>query len=269
MQQSNVIRKTQSNGKSVISRRWKTDVKKIVNSYNFVYSAVHVGTEKCDFCGNNLIYIAEIDGNKIVNDDTLANNVKYSIGFDCLELTLGKTWVHYRAVKREIERLKKEAAEARRVEKNAVDYADLISWLQKKNSPNVFFRDMLEVLTKGKRPFTKNMENHVRNAIEREKKILPKVNDYQKKFNLLLEMIITLDKIDVNNLKNVPRWSAYTFVSDVANRFKDTGFLSVKQKEALNKVFVRYNKRMKQLTSEPKNTAPKMSISDIMKNIPY
>ena len=52
----------ESKGKSLISRRWKLDVKETVNNFNFKLNHVHGDTGKCDFCGNNLVYVAVIDG---------------------------------------------------------------------------------------------------------------------------------------------------------------------------------------------------------------
>ena len=107
--------------------------------------------------------------------------------------------------------------------------------------------------------------------MDREKRNAPKIDEYGKKLEMLLEMVITLDKIDVNKPEAIPSWSAYTFVSSVANGFKVNSFLSLKQKEVLNKIFKRYNERAKKVIGESKsqNIVPQISISDIMKNIPY
>ena len=61
----------ESKGLSLVSRRWKIDVKETVNNYNFKLHHVHGNKGKCEFCGNNLVYVAVIEGDSLVEANTM------------------------------------------------------------------------------------------------------------------------------------------------------------------------------------------------------
>lgn len=244
-----------SAGKSKISRRWKVDIKETVNDYDFTLTSSHSNGGKCDFCGNNLKYVAVITGNRLDNKIIIQ---KYNVGFDCLELVFGRNWTDYNKAKSAVKILKAKALAERRKEKYAVKYKDIIDWLNDRHpdfiNSNYFLRDMKYILEHGNKEFSKNMESGVRrfmtkptkldkdNYEERmkrfRKKTLPKIKK-------LYDMVCIVDNIPPDVFEyGIPKWSAYKFVRSVYKRASETGFLSPRQKDALNRIHVRYSKKM-------------------------
>lgn len=243
----------ESKGMSLTSRRWKLDVKGIVNDYNFKLSHVHGDTGKCDFCGNPLVYVAVIDGENL-RDKSIKT---YGIGLDCLQLVLGTEWAYYLQVDREIKRLKKIAAAKSRAKKYAVEYKDIIEWLTGFHpeyvKKNLFYRDMIAILTEGKKVFSKNMEKVLRSRMG---KIRMSVAEYDEKLKhhkevvipriaKLLDLVKEVDNINENTF-DIPKYSAFNFVYSVMSSAIERNTLTPGQKDGLNKVYVRYTKMKKE-----------------------
>ena len=238
-----------SDGKSIISRRWKVDVKETVNEYNFHLEDYHRSGGKCDFCGSNLIYVAEIDGEEINGN----GHKHYAVGFDCLNLVFGAEWTDHEKADRVLKQMKNEATVERRKEKYATEYADMIEWLNSEHyqnfiNANDFLRDMKVILTTGSRIFTSAMQSGVRRFMERsydadefEKKLKHHKEVVLPKIKMVYDMVVRMDGIDDGN---VPKWSAFNFVKSVYLQARDANKVSPAQLEALNKVYSRYVKRM-------------------------
>jgi hypothetical protein len=245
----------ESKGKSLISRRWKVDIREMVNDYNFKLNHVHGNDGKCDFCGNNLIYVAVIDGTLLSGGNS---NKTYNVGLDCLGLVLGKGWAYYNVAKREIAKLKKIAAAKKRAEKYAVKYKDMIDWFNSLHpeqlKKNYFYLSMYRILTTGSRVFTENMESVIRSKMG---KIKISKEEYDEKLKhhkevvlprlqTLLNLVKEVDGItDEMSIYDLPKYSAYSFVLDVFGDAKRKNRLTPGQIEALNRVHVRYTKRKK------------------------
>lgn len=251
----------ESKGLSLVSRRWKVDIKETVNNYNFKLNHVHGDSGKCDFCGNNLVYVAVIEGDSLVEANTVDKCTKkvYDVGLNCLQLVLGEEWIYFRQAKREIAKLKKEAAKKKRAEKYAVQYKDMIDWFKslhpEKLKTNYFYLSMYRVLTTGERVFTENMESAIRNKMG---KISMSADEYEEKLKhhrevvlpkirRLVQTIKELDDItDDMSIYDVPKYSAYGFVLDVLAFATKSNRLTPNQVIALNKVRDRYIKKKKQ-----------------------
>jgi len=251
----------ESKGMSLTSRRWKLDVKGMVNEYNFKLNHVHGDSGKCDFCGNPLVYVAVIDGDNLKDKSTKT----YSIGLDCLQLVLGTEWAYYSQVNREIKRLKKIAAAKSRAKKYAVQYKDLLDWFnslhpeQLKSNP--FYVVMYKILTTGERVFTDNMYRAIRDKMS---KVRMSVNEYDEKLKhhkdvviprikTLRALVMEVDGItDAMSIYDTPKYSAYGFVTDVLSFAIKANRITPGQIEGLNKVHVRYTK-MKKECSEVAN----------------
>jgi len=268
----------ESRGKSLISRRWKLDVKETINNYNFKLHHVHGDSGKCDFCGNNLIYVAVIEGDSMIEANTADKCVKkvYNVGLDCLQLTLGTEWAYYTQVAREIRRLKKIAAMKSRAKKYAVQYKDMLDWFEtlhpEQLKKNYFLLSMKVVLTTGERVFTPNMEKAVRNKMG---KIKMSANEYDEKLKYhrevvipkirkLIERIKKLDNItDDMSIYDAPKYSSYGFVLDVLSFAVKNDVITANQIIALNKTRDRYIKKKKEMESITKGKELDTS------NIPY
>jgi hypothetical protein len=266
----------ESKGMSLVSRRWKVDVKETVNNYNFKLHHVHGESGKCDFCGNNLIYVAVIEGDSLIEANTMDKCTKkvYNVGMDCLQLVLGEEWVYYRQAKREIAKLKKEAAAKRRAKKYAVKYKDMFDWFESLHpeqiKKNYFYRSMLHILKTGERVFTPNMEKAIRNKMDKTK---ISADEYEEKLKhhkevviprigKLLDLVKEVDNIDKNTY-DIPKWSAFDFVYSVLSNAIERNRLTPGQKDALNKVHVRYTKKKKEMSTV--NKGKELDTS----NIPY
>jgi len=268
----------ESKGMSLVSRRWKVDIKETVNNYNFKLHHVHGNGGKCNFCGNKLVYVATITGDSLLEGNTAHKTTSkvYDVGLDCLQLVLGEEWVYFRQAKREIAKLKKEAAQKKRAEKYATQYKDMIAWFDGLHpeyiKTNKFLSDMFSILTTGRRVFTPKMEKAIRSKMA---KIQITAKEYGDKLdhhrNVTIPKIKTLLNLvkEVDGITNdtayydIPKWSAYDFVTDVLESATTRNFLSPKQREALNKVHVRYTKKKKEAESVTKRKELDTS------NIPY
>ena len=254
-----VVKEASSKGASVISKRWKVDVKEMVNKYDFHYHSADHNEYKCEFCGNKLHYVAYIEGSPLTNPD--GEKKRFGIGFDCLTLVFGTSWHGYTQAKREIAYLKKLAAIARRKEKNAVDYADIISWLNSLHptqiSRNKFLKDMKHILETGNKPFSINMESGIRSAMEKIKPLDSANYDAQLKrhkevvipnLEKLLDMICEVDNLKPHSYDwEAPKYSSFGFVKNVLAYAKTVDSLSQKQKDALNRVWKRYEGKKKSI----------------------
>ena len=249
----------ESRGMSLTSRRWKLDIKETVNNYNFKLHHVHGDSGKCDFCGNNLIYVAVIEGDSLVEANTMDKCTKkvYNVGLDCLQLTLGTEWAYYTQVDREIKRLKKIAATKSRAKKYAVKYKDLIDWFNSLHpeqlKSNSFYVSMYRILTTGERVFTDNMEKAIRNKMG---KVRMSVNEYDEKLKhhkdvviprikTLRDLVMEVDGIELHTV-DIPKFSAFEFVNSVLAFATKVRKITPGQIEGLNKVHIRYTKMKKQ-----------------------
>lgn len=243
-----------SNGKSVVSRRWKLDIREIVNDYDFSLVGAHGNGGKCDLCGNPLTYVAVIEGNELSGNKSR----RHEVGFDCLELVFGRNWKHHSRAKNTIKGLKKQAAIERRKEKNKTDFADIINWFDNLHpdfvNSNRFLKNMKDILESGEKPFTSGMESAVRNWMKRknyskseyQKKLdhfenvtIPKI---EKVYNLVCEV----DKITPGtDPESTPRWSAYRFVKSVYYQAVHLKKATPAQIGGLESIFSRYMNKKK------------------------
>jgi len=265
------IKEQHSKGNSKISRRWKVDVRDIVNNYDFTFSGAHANGGKCDLCGNSLDYVAMIDGKHLHE----SNNTKsYSVGFDCLQLVFGRDWNDYWKAKRSIDQLKKEAAQHRRVKDYAERYKEIIEWLTKTNKDfvdnNNFLSDMRTILLTGNKIFTVNMEgaikkfmsSHKYTAEEYEKKIKHFKENTLPKLKMVYDLVLRIDGIAPGTPKeDAPKWSSYGFVSDVYFKAKALNKVSPSQLDWMNKIYKRY--KDKEEKRERKETVEYLDTSNI------
>ncbi len=243
-----------SNGKSIVSRRWKIDVKETVNEYNFHLNNYHRQGGKCEFCGNNLIYVAKICGELIVSTSEEGYKT-YDVGFDCLSLVFGDEWKDHMKADRVLKQMKNEATQERRKEKYAVEYTDIIKWLNQEHyqdfiNANQFLVNMREILTTGSKVFTTLMQSGVRRFMERSygvEEYARKLKNHKEvvlpKIKNIYDMVVRMDNIDPQS-HNIPKWSAYKFVSSVYFQARDNNRISSAQLSALMKVNDRYLTRM-------------------------
>jgi len=247
----NYLHEHQSKGKSIVSRRWKLDVRDVVNNYDFGFIDAHAKGGKCELCGNSLTYVAVIGGNHLHESN---NYKKYSVGFDCLQLVFGRDWNDYRKAKYAIDQLKKEAARQRRIVDYAVRYDDIIDWLNEWSEyveSNWFLRSMKDVLLSGSKVFTVNMEGSVRTQME---KSVYSADEYTKKLKhhkehvlprlkLLYDLVCRVDKITPGTLTEFNDKSNYAFVNSVYYKAKKYNKISPSQLEWMNKLYDRYTER--------------------------
>jgi len=254
------IKQQQSNGNSSISRRWKLDIKNTINDYNYTFQSAHAAGGKCDFCGNSLIYVAEIKG--IQTKPTSSPIQNHSIGFDCLQLVFGRQWNDYRKAKREIDKLKFQAACKKRAAEYLVRYKDIIEWFNSLHSDNInnnnFLFNMKDVLFNGSRVFTIAMEGVLRRKMTTQKMI--PADEYDKKIshhrNIVIPRIKTLISLicevegirhpdDPMTASRCDKWSAFPFVNSVYTQAKTLNRLTENQIKALNGIHVKYTKMKK------------------------
>jgi len=247
--------------KSNVSKRWHTDIKELAGKYDFklneCYDSLHRHNKatKCEFCGNNLQYVAVIDGFGSASD-TIGKAIKHEIGMDCLTLVLGTRWAGYNSASTSIKQLKEDAAASRRKAEYAIKYKNLIDWTnglpENYLSANSFVRDMKAILDTGSRPFTINMVNalvRVRDRFMTKHGDVSKFGDHLKHFTEVtipkIKMILDLVcKVDGITHPAAPRFSAYWFVLSVYNGAVNKNIFTQKQADALNKVYVKYKKRL-------------------------
>lgn len=237
-----------SAGKSKISRRWKVDIKETVNDFDFSLIQHHRNGGKCEFCGNNLQYVAVIEGHKIP-DNSVAK--VYSVGFDCLELVFGRDWKDHRVAKDAVKKMKEEAKAERRVEENKKKYADILTWYDNQSEKMIendrVFSDMRKVLTTGYRDFTPGMESWLRQKMsevkytkdEYERKLAHFETVTLPKIENVLNLVKKVDNI--TNPYNAPSYSAFDFVRDVHSQALVRKTLSLKQLKALEKIYKLYS----------------------------
>lgn len=258
----NYIEEQESKGKSKVSRRWKVDIKNLVNDYNFRFDSCYEhDSKKCDFCGTHIKYVAVITGDHISDPHTWS--LKYEIGFDCLQLVFGRDWNDYRKAKQSIDDLKKRAAQKRRKEDYAERYEDIIEWFNKTHpdyvNNNYFLCDMKDILFNGTKVFTINMEGAIR-KIMKSHSYTP--DEYEKRLKHLIEEVIPdLEKvynlvcevdeiIPGTSVYDAPKNSSYKFVSDVYHQAKRLHRCTPSQLHWMNKIHDRYVKKQAKKSSE-------------------
>ena len=249
------IREQQSKGNSKVSRRWKVDVRDIVNNYNFHFVSANANGGCCDLCGSRLIFNAVIEGNSLVEGNTADKSTDkvLTVGFDCLQLVFGRDWNDYWKAKRSIDKLKKEAAQHRRVKDYAERYKEIIEWLTKTNKNfvdnNTFLSDMRTILLTGSKIFTVNMEGGIRkfmsshnySADEYERKLKHHKEVVLPRLKMVYDLVCRVDNIVPGTPSyEVPKWSSYGFVSDVYYKAKTLNKVSPSQLDWMNKVYERY-----------------------------
>lgn len=221
------------------SKRWKKEiVEEVVPNHDFglvnVYDAgptFRDDDHQCDFCGSHLRYTAEI----AAEDDP---DVEYKVGLDCLEHTMGTAWSHMQDVERKIKDLKEEAARKRRKKKFAEEYEPLIDWLEKRleiSDNDRFLRSMYEVLTTGKKKFSRKMEESVKDAMRSTD--LEELREREEWISSVIERLENLLEMIEESSKNDGAWS---FVNSVRQYAENNRRVTDKQLEAINDVYDRY-----------------------------
>jgi hypothetical protein len=232
------------------SSRWKTEIaEEIVPNHDFglvdVYDAgpsFRQDDHQCDFCGTHLRYTAEI----AAKDD---RNVEFKVGIDCLEHVMGTSWSHLQDVERQIKELKEEAKRKRRKKAFAEEYQTEIEWLERylEITENSFLSDMHEILTTGKRKFSRKMEQAVHdnmktvNLEEIEEKE-EWIGSVIKRLEELLEMI---EEANVND-------GAWRFVNSVRSFAENNRRVTDNQLKAVNDIYDRYEEHLSESDSEEK-----------------
>lgn len=245
----------QSNGKSLISKRWHNNIKNLVNEYNFTLNGTFDSVlcsnsrHKCDFCGSNLRYVAIIDGTPLLNASVA---ISYKIGLDCLELVLGTTWAHLQEARRQIKVLKTEAACAARKERYAKKYRKMIAWLTEVVSLTdaSFLSNMLKILTTGSTIFTEKMEEAVKNCARQERYNIKKLREKAERINEIVGniegLIVLIKEVDV--LEEHDTNNTLDFVNSVLSWVKSKSHITQKQSDGLKKVRKRYVARKRKWT---------------------
>lgn len=246
-----MLNQLHSQGKSIISRRWKINIRDIVNDYDFSLLNSHSNGGKCDFCGNNLTYVAVVEGKEINGN----SNCRHEVGFDCLELVFGNTWKHYNQAMSSFKDMKKQAAIERRIEKNKIDFADIITWMKDRHpdfiKTNRFLNNMNQILETGEKPFTPSMESGVRRWMVG--RTFSDKNEYDKrlkhfetvtipKIEKVYHLVCNVDNIDHGTDPYTVRSSAYRFVLSVYQQALWEKRASPNQLSALENIFNRYVK---------------------------
>jgi hypothetical protein len=196
----------------------------------------------CEWCGQKLDYVAVIVG----IDNKTKDAMVHHIGCDCVGKIFGVRWFGYRDAS-EAKRKLVESAKARsRKEKYAVEYVKYIMWMLS-IPPDVmerthFLKDMYEILTTGCKVFTKGMETVVVRMMADPKftkvgaeKLKVQTTDIVNRIDLLLKLIASVDGDGQSGTKS--------FVTSVRSNVEKWGKLTEGQKNALNKVHVRYTER--------------------------
>jgi len=154
---------------------------------------------------------------------------------------------------------KKELQIEGRKELFAEKYSKEIKWLSTNElaSKDNFLSDMLKVLQSGGREFTEKMEKAVHKSMRSPKfdmiksiKLREQYGPLMKKVEMIYEIVNKLDEDKDEYYKST--YSALPFVTSIKTQLERNMFLSEKQLGALNKVFVKYNKRLNKLLEEQK-----------------
>ena len=138
-------------------------------------------------------------------------------------------------------------------------YSKEIEWLStnKLAREDSFLSDMLNELNSGDRDFTEKMEKAVHKSMRSPKYDVVKSIKLKEQYGPLMSKVEMIYKI-VNKLDEdkdefyKSKYSALPFVTSIKTQLERNMFLSEKQLGALNKVFVRYNKRLNKLLEEQK-----------------
>jgi len=243
--------RTQSNGKSQISNRWHADIKSTINEYNFVLDGTFDSItrsnkrHKCQFCGSNLRYVAVINGSSL--NSSIAGNISYQIGLDCLELVLGSTWSGLGEAQRQIRILKTEAACTVRRDKYALKYRKMIIWLNEviQLTDDQFLTNMHHVLTTGSTVFSEKMEEAVKNCARQDRYNITKLQEKADRIEEITAnirgLIILIREVDVLDEQDTNK--TLDFVHGVLGWVVENGHITNAQSNGLKKVRKRYLKR--------------------------
>lgn len=228
---------TDSNGKSIISKRWHQNIKDIVNEYNFslinayyVPGLIRSDWKKCEFCGQRHRYVAVINGKPIIS----GVGVSYEIGFDCLEMVFGRNWNNS---ERELKGLKLSALSTDRKQKYSEKYKDIINWFNNIDSSylstNSFLLAMKKILETGCKPFSINMETGVKKFMNSN---ISKY-EYNKKLKVFKEVTIPNIKKVLDLVSTFSTSSRdYCYVKSVYEQSINLNKCSSSQFEYLNKI---------------------------------
>lgn len=226
----------------------------------------------CDFCGQSIQYVAivvsfPLDG---------SNKTKFhQIGCDCLALVFGTSWFGYRNASEIRKQLVNKNKQKKRQKEYRKKYKGYIEWLKKVSDytdvisgyHQTFFRDMLDILVNGSKPFSKNMERYLR-SMQRQKpfRTFVELDEYrmqfksiEKQFTTLLELII-----EVDGRENIhKRWSSYSFISNVYEQnIKRFRLPTNSQMEWVTKTYRRYSSK-----TQPNDGGVKLTKNEISKSV--
>jgi hypothetical protein len=218
----------------------KTEItEEIVSDHDFgLVGVCDAEPSFCDFCGTHLRYAAEIAAED--NPD-----VKFKVGPDCLEHVMGTSWSHI--VGRRIKDFKEKAKRKRRKEKFAEKYETEIKWLEKclEITEDDFLSEMHEVLTTGKREFTRKMKQAVHDNMKTVD--LQKLKEKEDWIESVIERLEDLLKIIEEADKNDGAWS---FVNSVRSFAESNRRVTDNQLKAVNDIYNRYKKHLSESGSE-------------------
>ncbi len=139
-------------------------------------------------------------------------------------------------------------------------YLKEIEWLSTNElaSKDSFLSDMLSVLETGNREFTEKMEKAVHKSMNSPKfdviksiKLREQYGPLMKKVEMIYDIVNKLDENKDEYYKST--YSALPFITSIKSQLERNMFLSEKQLGALNKVFIRYNKRLNKLLEEQRD----------------
>lgn len=276
----------------VNSVKWDENAKNLVENFdfdlersyrnhgNFTFAPKDIHGQPpvthCQFCGQNIVYVAVIAGKSKFAPDTTAVPVYRQIGFDCLERVLGRYWKHYHTAMSQYKTLMQEAAQESRAKRYPVKYKEYIDWIQALptfltenrayNYTNYFIKDMLKILTTGSKIFSPKMEEQLKrlmNDPRYDAKKAIETNQLQRVEQSQIEKLLNLIK-EIDGDKIHEKYSSYGFVNSVLTYVVKNNGAKRAQLDALNNVYKRYTE-----IKRKRDEATKKNDVFADKSIPY
>lgn len=220
----------------------RTALTKMLGSVSGVWD-VH---DHCDFCGQSIDYVALIVALGMFNTATV-----YHIGCDCVGKIFGVKWFGYRNADSARNRLVEAARARRRAAEYPVKFAANIAWLESMPPfvirQSAFLMDMKRIMKSGEREVTKKMLAYLESFKQRKEfnggSFADARAEHDRTVEKLTLVLRLVEEVDDTDDKRNAKWSAYSFVKSVLDRFEQWHRpLTRAQMEAINRVFVRYKK---------------------------
>lgn len=238
------------------SRKWSPAVVTEATSHDFVLKTVFnnnanpVAAAHCQWCGQKIVYVALVEG---THQSTKAV-ISRQIGCDCLVHLLGIHWGYYSTLQQQVKTLKEQAAIEGRQKLYATKFAAEIAWLQSlpesmigassKSYTASFLRDMLTLLTTGKKVFTKKMYDYL-SKLKKDQRFQPatvaKTAQVQNTELGKIQALLTLiESVDGKSIHDIHYRGSYNIVKSVYDYVQKMNGATRKQLDMLNKIFARY-----------------------------